>query len=140
MINKGDIADLMLSRGLEMQIGSPALNVYQQGIVDPPKDDKGKYIELQFVPNESVNLSVGNNAASWHQGFLQATVVWPAGQGTVVLHDHAGQIIEAWKKGTILYGTGFKLKVTRQPSERGPIKDGKTWRVPVIIPYQVIAR
>lgn len=139
MINKGDIADLLISTALEMSIGSPALAVYQQGVVEPPNDVK-KYIVIEYVPNESANLFVGNDAPSWHQGFLQATVVWPVGSGTVVIHDHAGLIIEAWRKGTILQGTGFKLKVHRQPSERGPIKDGKSLRMPVIIPYQVIAR
>lgn len=139
MINKGDIAELMIKTGLEMVISSPGLPVYQQGINDPGGEEKD-YIVLEFVPNDSANLYVGNDAPSFHQGFLQATVVGAAGKGTVRLHDLAGSIIEVWKKGTTLQGAGFRLKVPRQPTERGPVKDGKNWRVPVIIPYQVIAR
>lgn len=139
MINKGDIADLLITTGLAMVIGTPQLTVYQQGINSPETDDKD-YLSLEFVPNDSSNLYVGNDAPSFHQGFLQVTVVGVTGKGTVRLHDLAGSVIEAWKKGTTLQGTGFKLKVPRQPTERGPIKDGKSWRVPVLIPYQVIAR
>lgn len=139
MINKGDIASLLIETGLAMVIGTPTLPVYQQGVNSPETDDKD-YIVLEFVPNDSSNLYVGNDAPSFHQGFLQATVVGKAGKGTVRLLDLAGVIIEAWKKGTQLQGTGFRLKVPRQPTERGPIKDGKSWRVPVLIPYQVIAR
>lgn len=138
-INKGDIADLLITTGLAMNIGSPALKVYQQGVNEPANSEKD-YLTLEFVPNDSTNLYVGVNAPSFHQGFLQVTVVGSSGKGTVRLHDLAGSVIEAWKKGTKLQGVGFRLKVPRQPSERGPIKDGKNWRVPVLVPYQVIAR
>lgn len=138
-MNTGDIPALLIETGLAMAIGTPNLPIYQQAIHEPSNSEKD-YLTLEFVPNDTVNRAVGDNDASVHQGFLQVTVVGSAGKGTVRLHDLAGQVIEAWKKGTTLYGTGFKLRVPRKPSERGPIKDGKNWRVPVLIPYQVIAR
>ncbi len=138
-INKGDIADVLLTRGLAMTIGNPVLKVYQQGVNEPANAEKD-YLALQYVPNDSSNLYVGTDAPSLHQGFLQVTVVGSSGKGTVRLHDLAGEVIEAWKKGTKLSGTGFRLKVPRQPTERGPTKDGKNYRIPVLIPYQVIAR
>lgn len=138
-MNTGDIPALLLETGLAMNIGTPNLPVYQQAIHEPANSEKD-YLTLEFVPNDTINRAVGDNDASVHQGFLQVTVVGSAGKGTVRLHDLAGQVIEAWKKGTTLYGTGFKLRVPRKPSERGPIKDGKNWRIPVLIPYQVIAR
>lgn len=139
MINKGDIPDLLISTALAMQVGTPPLPVYQQGIGEPERDDK-EYLAVEFVPNDTSNLFVGNEAPSMHQGFLQVTVVGVSGKGTVRLHDLAGHVIEAWKKGTTLEGNGFKLKVPRQPTDRGPVKEGKNWRIPVLIPYQVIAR
>lgn len=138
-MNTGDIPALLIETALAMTISSPALPIYQQGLNELSSNEKD-YLSIEFVPNDTINRAVGNDDASVHQGFLQVTVVGSAGKGTVRLHDLAGQVIEAWKKGTTLYGTGFKLKVPRKPSERGPIKDGKNWRVPVLIPYQVIAR
>lgn len=138
-MNTGDIPGLLIETALAMAIGTPPLKIYQQGIDEEASSEK-EYLAIQFVPGDTINRAVGNNDASVHQGFLQVTVVGASGKGTVRLHDLAGEVIEAWKKGTTLYGAGFKLKVPRKPSERGPIKDGKNWRVPVVIPYQVIAR
>lgn len=137
-MNKSDIAKILLDRALVMTFTpEPSIPVYD--VMQQTPAVAGAHVEAQFLPNESTELSVGNDAPKWHQGFLQMTVVWPAGEGVVAPSLYVDQIIEHWKKGTTLFGTGFKLRVNRTPWDGQPFKDGKWVRIPVSIPYIVIA-
>ena len=135
-MNKSEIAQLLLDEALTMTF-TPAIGVYD--VMQQTDAIEAQHIEVQFLPNESTELSVGNDAPKWHQGFLQMTVVWPTGQGVVAPALYVDQIIDHWRKGTTLFGTGFKLKVNRTPWDGQPFKDGKWVRIPVSIPYIDIA-
>ena len=97
-------------------------------------------MEATYLPNTTQELFVGNDTPKWYQGFLQLSVMWPdKGQGDLPARDLASEIALAWRKGIALDGGGFRIKIHGAPSIAQTMKDGAWLRVPVSIPYQVIA-
>jgi len=139
MIQESLISETLFTHALATAPGSPSIEVaiaHQK--FDPVEGND--YLELTYLPNTTQELFVGNDAPKWYQGFLQVAVMSPnKGQGDLPARDIASELVSIWKKGTILDGNGFRIRVTRVPSIAQTMKDGAWLRVPVSIPYQVIA-
>lgn len=99
-----------------------------------------RYIELVYQPNETFSPFVGNDDPQQQRGFLQVTVVGPRVSTDDVGWQVAAAIIDHYKKGTILRGTGgVNVKVVRKPWAAPPFPDEGWQRIPVTIPYLCIA-
>lgn len=139
MIEESLICEALLTGATTRVPGSPPVELVLPFRNFEPTKGEG-YLEAQYLPNTTGEPFVGNNSSKWFMGFLQLTVVWPnEGQGDLPARDLASEVAELWKKGTILDGNGFRVKVYRAPSIAQTLKDGAWLRVPVSIPYHVIA-
>ncbi len=99
-----------------------------------------EYLDISYLPNTTTEVFVGNDTPKWYQGIFQIAVMWPdKGLGVLPARDIASQVAENWKKGPAFDGGSFRLKLPGAPSIAQTLKDGAWLRVPVSIPYQVIA-
>lgn len=139
MITESKISEALLTAAVALAPSSPPVGIALPFQAFSPADDEA-YIDATFLPNVTQEPFVGNDSPKWYMGFLQLAIMWPdKGQGDLPARDLASEVAIAWKKGTILDGDGFRVKVYRAPSIAQTIKDGARLRVPVSIPYQVIA-
>ena len=139
MIVESSISETLLSAARIKAPGSPSVEVTLPFQPFSPEEGQ-EYVEAIFLPNVTQELFVGNETPKGYQGFLQLSVMWPdKGQGDLPARDLASEIAQSWRKGTALDGSGFRIKVPRAPSIAQTMKDGAWLRVPVSIPYQVIA-
>lgn len=91
----------------------------------------GKYLDVQFLPNAPA--WEGLAAGKVDQGLMQVMVVWPRGLGQVAPLNAAGQVAAWFPKGLLLYATGLKVKITREPVVAPPLTDPDKCRVPVTL-------
>lgn len=139
MIQESLILEALLEGAKVRLPGSPPVELALPYQTFNPQEG-AEYLEATYLPNTTTELFVGNNTPKWYQGFLQLSVMWPdKGFGDLLARDLASAVAENWKKGTALDGGGFRVKVPRAPSIAQTLKDGAWLRVPVSIPYQVIA-
>lgn len=137
MITESSISETLLLGASARLPGSPPVEIALPFQKFTPTQ---AYLEAQYLPNTTSELYVGNDSPKWYQGFLQLSVMWPdKGQGDLDARDLASEVAESWKKGTILDGDGFRVRIKRAPSIAPTMKDGAWLRVPVSVPYQVIA-
>lgn len=139
MITESHIGETLYNGIVARPVHSPPVDVVLPLQKYDPIEGQ-PYIEVTFLPNTMQEPFVGNDSSKWYQGFLQLSVMWPnKGLGDLPARDLASEVAFLWKKGTILDGDGFRVKVYRAPSIAQTMKDGAWLRVPVSIPYQVIA-
>lgn len=139
MITESRISETLLQAALATAPGSPQVTVALPFQAFSPEEGQ-EYVEATYLPNTTQELFVGNDTPKWYQGFLQLSVMWPdKGQGDLPARDLASEIALAWRKGIALDGGGFRIKIYGAPSIAQTMKDGAWLRVPVSIPYQVIA-
>jgi hypothetical protein len=131
------IPDLLLAH-LGALVLSPALPIAWPNLSFTPPP--GEYLEATFMPNTNVNLFVGNDATTQHQGLLQVTVVAKSGLGIVGPNDIAGQIVEHFAKGTRIDGQGFVLSIDEKPSVAPSIQEADRIRVPVTVRWYAFAK
>ncbi|MHC1549396.1 phage tail terminator-like protein [Phyllobacterium sp. K27] len=137
---EGTILSLLLAR-LAALVLTPALPIAQPGIpftapteTSGPNIGKPKpYLRADFIPNRTDNLGLANDAKARHQGLLQVMVVYPPGVGVVKPTDIGGSIAAHFAKGTIMYGSGVKLKVYQKPNVGAPMIETDKIYVPVTI-------
>lgn len=127
------IAELLFAR-LTSLVLSPALPVSYQGLPFTPPT--GPYLRADFIPNRTDNLGLANDASARHQGILQIMVIYPVGQGVVKPTNVAGLVASHFAKGTILYGSGVKVKVYAKPSVGAPMIEPDKVSVPVTVLYR----
>jgi hypothetical protein len=94
------------------------------------------YLRVDFIPNRTDNLGLANDAKARHQGILQVMAIYPVGQGVIKPTNTAGLVAAHFAKGTILYGSGVKLKVYSKPSVGAPMIEPDKISVPVTILYR----
>ncbi|WP_019170668.1 DUF4128 domain-containing protein [Pseudaminobacter salicylatoxidans] len=131
------IPGLLMARLAELVLSPPLPVAWPDVPFTPPA---GSYIEATFMPNTNVNLFVGNDATTQHQGILQVTVVSKAGGGIVAPMEIAGQVVAHFAKGIRVSGQGVTVRVSAKPSVARPLQDADRIRVPVTILYDCFAR
>lgn len=124
------IAELLFAR-LATLILNPVLPVAYPGLAFTPP--AGPYLRVDFIPNRTDNIGLANDASARHQGILQVMAIHPVGQGVIKATNTGGFVTAHFAKGTILYGSGVKLKIYAKPSVGSPIIEPDKINVPVTI-------
>ena len=92
-----------------------------------------KFIELLFLPNRTRQITLGDDPQQ-KVGIVQASVMWPIGNGVTDALDAAGKIIDRFKNQT-LFASGVRITISSEPWASSPIQDVDRMKVPVTIPY-----
>lgn len=140
---EGTIAQLLFDRVLSLVL-APALPVaVPSSAFTPPVETSGPnlgrikpYLRVDFIPNRTDNLGLANDASARHQGILQVMAIYPINIGVIKPTDTAGLVAAHFGKGTILYGSGVKVKVYQKPSVGAPMIEPDKVSVPVTILYR----
>ncbi|MCO4316343.1 DUF4128 domain-containing protein [Phyllobacterium sp. 21LDTY02-6] len=127
------IAELLFARAAALVL-NPVLPVAYPGrsFTAPA----GPYLRVDFIPNRTDNLGLAYDATARHQGILQVMAIYPVGAGIIKATDTGGLIASHFAKGTILYGSGVKLKVYQKPSVGGPLIEPDRVNVPVTVQWR----
>ncbi|WP_457299168.1 phage tail terminator-like protein [Phyllobacterium sp. P5_D12] len=128
------IAEILFARLTSLVI-SPVLPVSYPGLAFTPPANAA-YLKADFIPNRTDNLGLANDAKARHQGIIQVMAIYPVGQGVIKPTNTAGLVAAHFAKGTILYGSGVKLKVYAKPSVGAPMIEPDKVNVPVTILYR----
>lgn len=111
---------------------SPALSVAYPGRgFSPP--ESGFWLEAVWIPNETANYGMEDDAPSLLQGMAQVNVCYRPGHGIVGGLAVAGEIIQAFAKGTRFANM---VRVYRKPWVANVIEDPDRIMHPVTIPWQ----
>lgn len=111
---------------------SPPLQVAFPGIgFTPPA--AGMWLELQWVPNETVNYGMADDAPVLMQGLAQVGVCYRPGGGLMAGLQLAGAVVAAFPKGTRIADL---VRVYRKGWVASVIEDPERLMHPVIIPWQ----
>jgi hypothetical protein len=111
-----------------LPIAGPNVTFPAQG---QPKPDK--FLALAFLPNRPVPYPIGDDPEP-RRGILQASVMWPIGNGLTDALDVVGQIVNRFKNQT-LFVSGVKITISSEPWASSPFKDEDRMNIPVTIPY-----
>jgi hypothetical protein len=117
---------------------SPSLEIVEsvENEYKPRLDQE--YLAAQWLVSPTVTRSIGRGRLQY-SGILQVTVVYPRNAGVLLATIIADEIVDHFKKGTIIDGDGVRVKINRQPSQATPTPDGAWLRVPVSIIYNCMA-
>lgn len=125
----------LLMQWLADMVHSPPLRIaWPNTKFTPPAS--GDWLEVAYLPNTNVNQFLASDDETLHRGLFQVTVVSELDKGLTAPLDLAGAVVERFASGTILYGDGFKIRVTDKPSVASPIKDAPNLRTPVTVRWQ----
>jgi hypothetical protein len=102
------IAELLFAR-LAALVLNPVLPAAYPGLAFAAP--AGPYLRADFIPNRTDNIGLANDASARHQGILQVMAIHPVGQGVINATNTGGLVTAHFAKGTILYGSGVKLKI-----------------------------
>jgi Bacteriophage related domain of unknown function len=127
------IAELLFARLTSLAL-SPVLPVAFPDVAF--SSPAGPYLRADFIPNRTDNLGLANDAKARHQGILQVMAIYPVNSGIIKPTNTAGLIASHFAKGTILYGSGVKVKVYANSSVGAPMSEPDRVNVPVTILYR----
>lgn len=127
------IPDLLLTHLGKLNL-SPKLPVAYPNL--PFKPPSGSYLEARFMPNTNVDRFLGDNDTVQYQGLLQVTLVVLSAGGIIDPLKIAAQVAAHFAKGTILQGSGVKVRVYNKPSVASTLQDTDRLRIPITIPYR----
>jgi len=96
----------------------------------PPVE--GRWLELQWFPNETQNYGMDDDGPSLMQGFGQLSACYRPGAGIMVGTALTDAIIAAFGKGTAFAG----MRVYRKPWTSSIIQDPERHMHPVTIPWR----
>jgi hypothetical protein len=133
---EGAIPNLLMTRLGTLPGHSPALGMAFPGLAYEPTDQP--YFDVAHLPNVTLSPFVSGDSKRL-RGIHQVTVVYPTGAGIVPAYDLAGEIVDHFKKGTVILGTvdgePVKVQIISAPWAAGHLIDGTWIRVPVTIPF-----
>lgn len=135
MIEQAALITALLDRAVNMSLG---LKVVLPREVFKPAHNQ-IYLEVQWLPNETLELYVGKDAPAWYRGLLQITVCTPAETSIIDASVVADEVISFWEKGDVIDAGDFSIKITRRPWPAPSLKDGDWDRLPITIDYRVTA-
>lgn len=111
---------------------SPAIPVGFPGVGFAPPDS-GLWLEAQWMPNETVNYGLADDAPSLLQGMAQVGVCCRPGAGIMEPLGIADMVIVAFAKGTKFANS---VRVYRKPWVSGAIEDPERVMHPVTIMWR----
>ncbi len=110
-----------------MPVAWPNIDFTPSGDLDAPP-----YLEIQFAPAPNERLTLGDRSRVY--GSVIITVVARKGVGSARSEEVADEIAGIFPVDF----TMGRTRVTVAPSVREGIRDGAHWRVPVVIPYEIL--
>ena len=128
---EGRIPEALLAHMAALVL-TPSLPVAYPDIAFTPPAN-APYIRVYFIPNGTERLFIGNGEENLHQGILQVTVVFPAGQGAIKPNDVAGAIANHFGEGTQLPITGGVIRIDKRPSIEPTMQETDIIQIPVSI-------
>lgn len=134
-MTEAELLTLLFERAANMSLGYEV--VLPRTAYQPKKDET--YLDVAWLPNESTDAFVGDDTPTWHQGILQIAVMTPEGTSLVDAATVVDQVVGYWEKGTVIYGSSFKIKINRKPWPAPSFKDEGWDRLPISISYKVTA-
>lgn len=87
------------------------------------------YLRPNFIPDDTIQVTLGTNGKDETQGIYQIDIVSPRGSGRTTLTDN---VADHFKRGTVLTYNNLKLRV-RSVSIAPAINDGAWFFVPVSV-------
>ena len=97
------------------------------------------YLDILWLPNETNEPFVAHNSPTWYQGILQVAIMTPKNASIVDASTIADEVTAFWNKGTTIPVDGKKLTIYRQPWLAPSFKDENFDRLPLSIPYKIVA-
>ena len=131
------IASALLAKA-EQVAGVLALPLAFPGVAFKPTVN-APFLQVSVMPNMADATGIEFGAPINHQGMLQISVFWPAGQGEVKPRDMAGRVIAAFARGTRIQGDGIEVRIERQPEAASVLTQSDRLQVPVTIRWRAVA-
>lgn len=135
MIEQSALVTALFEHAMNMSLGLKV--VLPRETYQPGKDET--YLDIAWLPNETVAPFVGHDTPNWYQGILQVAVMTPENTSLVDAASVVDEVVSYWTKGTVVHGDGFKIKINREPWPAPSFKDEGWDRLPLSISYQIMA-
>jgi hypothetical protein len=113
--------------------GLPPIAGHNLDFPAPGNSKPQKFVAIAFMPNRTRQITMTDDPQQ-KMGMLQATVMWPKGQGIDGPLDVAGAIIDTFKDRT-LFASGIRITISSEPWAATPLQGEDMLNVPVTIPY-----
>ena len=94
------------------------------------------YLDVQFAPAPNDRLTLKSRTKTY--GSLIITVVGAKGVGSAASEGLADEIADKFAVDYTIKTLTNRLRITVAPSIREGLRDGPHWRVPVVIPYEML--
>ena len=124
-------AEALEDAGLDEPIAWPNVNF------TPP--ESGGYIKFDLLPAETRQITLGDDGYNRLTGIAQFAVYWPEGQGMVLPNEIAGEIIAAFKRGTVITRETQNIRIVAPPYTLPAVTFGNWTQIAVRVPYQTDA-
>lgn len=96
------------------------------------------YIKPELLPGEPMQAELGQHGRNLHVGVYHLSLFYPAGTGTLGAGTARDDIIDHFKRGTVLEYGGLPVTVTK--AHAGPMLQETDWvNIPITIQYRVFA-
>lgn len=111
---------------------NPAVAVANPGVLFTPSLGV-PYLGVSIMPNIDELTGLSFRSTVNHQGLMQVSVFWPAGQGLVKPMQVASQVAAYFAPGTRISRNGLVVQVNEQPRVAPSLQESDWLQVPVII-------
>lgn len=97
------------------------------------------FLRIGSVSVAPVPVFIEHGKRHIRTGTIIITLVHPMGQLSSVYDEHAGQIAQHFRDGTMMDYDGVCVKITAQPHVQPGYEDNGYWQVPISIPWRTFA-
>lgn len=107
-----------------------------------PKDDaprKGKYVQVDWLPNTLTRFSLSPTGASRRPGILQLSIMSPLStkEAPEVDFNLGGEIAAHFPQDLALYYGNVRVKITSPGDVAPSYRESGYWRTPISVYYSV---
>lgn len=119
---------------------SPALSISCPNVAfTPPAVSKtAQWLRAYFMPAPTVTLSTGSGS-NQHYGLLQIDALMGQGGGEPAVARLAADVIELFKRGTVVSRDGFTARIWKAPYRSSLMNEDAWAKIAVSIPYIAFA-
>lgn len=93
------------------------------------------YVKADFLPGEPSQADIGPLGSNRHVGVFQPTLFYPFGIGTMTPGTQADNLVDHFKRGTILSQDGLEISITCSYAEPAMIEPGWLY-IPITVRYR----
>lgn len=133
------MSNISIRRALETAITdiTPSIETSWENVsFNPINDIPYQIVNLFFsTPVNPTIGGAGNTILTRQQGFIQITLVYPLGTGTVSLETRAELIKTSFKRGSSFINSGQTVIIKNTPEISNVGRDADRWRINVKIPF-----